>query len=120
MKWSWFKVPVKVEQINEYLFSDTIWYKYTSRAHARTYNHYSILNYKIKHANKTSELSDLTAYGVYMPRTQRLPLVGPKPNQRLSSDGAIQIILLTYYLLIYLVVLNINFKMQKSHNQLGQ
>ena len=24
MKWSWFKVPVKVEQINEYLFSDTI------------------------------------------------------------------------------------------------
>ena len=23
MKWSWFKVPVKVEQINEYLFSDT-------------------------------------------------------------------------------------------------
>ena len=24
MKWSWFKVPVKVEQINEYLFSDTV------------------------------------------------------------------------------------------------
>ena len=24
MKWSWFKVPVKVEQINEYLFSDTL------------------------------------------------------------------------------------------------
>ena len=25
MKWSWFKVPVKVEHINEYLFSDTQW-----------------------------------------------------------------------------------------------
>ena len=24
MKWSGFKVPVKVEQINEYLFSDTV------------------------------------------------------------------------------------------------
>ena len=24
MKWSWFKVPVKVEQINEYWFSDTV------------------------------------------------------------------------------------------------
>ena len=24
MKWSWFKVPVKVEQINEYLFSNTV------------------------------------------------------------------------------------------------
>ena len=24
MKWSWFKVPVEVEQINEYLFSDTV------------------------------------------------------------------------------------------------
>ena len=24
MKWSWFEVPVKVEQINEYLFSDTV------------------------------------------------------------------------------------------------
>ena len=24
MKWSWFKVPVKVELINEYLFSDTV------------------------------------------------------------------------------------------------
>ena len=24
MKWSWFKVLVKVEQINEYLFSDTV------------------------------------------------------------------------------------------------
>ena len=24
MKWSWFKVPVKIEQINEYLFSDTV------------------------------------------------------------------------------------------------
>ena len=24
MKWSWFKVPVKVKQINEYLFSDTV------------------------------------------------------------------------------------------------
>ena len=24
MKWSWFKVPVKVEQINEYQFSDTV------------------------------------------------------------------------------------------------
>ena len=24
MNWSWFKVPVKVEQINEYLFSDTV------------------------------------------------------------------------------------------------
>ena len=24
MKWSWFKVPVKVAQINEYLFSDTV------------------------------------------------------------------------------------------------
>ena len=24
MKWSWFKVPVKVKQINEKLFSDTI------------------------------------------------------------------------------------------------
>ena len=24
LKWSWFKVPVKVEQINEYLFSDTV------------------------------------------------------------------------------------------------
>ena len=24
MKWSWFKVPVKVEQINENLFSDTV------------------------------------------------------------------------------------------------
>ena len=24
MKRSWFKVPVKVEQINEYLFSDTV------------------------------------------------------------------------------------------------
>ena len=24
MKWSWFKGPVKVEQINEYLFSDTV------------------------------------------------------------------------------------------------
>ena len=24
MKWSWFTVPVKVEQINEYLFSDTV------------------------------------------------------------------------------------------------
>ena len=23
MKWSWLEVPVKVEQINEYLFSDT-------------------------------------------------------------------------------------------------
>ena len=23
-EWSWFKVPVKVEQINEYLFSDTV------------------------------------------------------------------------------------------------
>ena len=23
MKWSWFKVPVKVKQINEYIFSDT-------------------------------------------------------------------------------------------------
>ena len=27
MKRSWFKVPVKVEQINEYLFSDTVQYK---------------------------------------------------------------------------------------------
>ena len=29
MKWSWLKVPVKVEQINEYLFKDTvpIWVK---------------------------------------------------------------------------------------------
>ena len=24
MKWSWFKVPVKVEQVTEYLFSDTV------------------------------------------------------------------------------------------------
>ena len=24
MKWSWFKVPVKVEKINEYLFSDIV------------------------------------------------------------------------------------------------
>ena len=24
MKWSWFKEPVKVKQINEYLFSDTV------------------------------------------------------------------------------------------------
>ena len=24
MKWSWFKVPVKVEHINEYLFSYTV------------------------------------------------------------------------------------------------
>ena len=24
MKWGWFKVPVKVEKINEYLFSDTV------------------------------------------------------------------------------------------------
>ena len=24
MKWSWFKVPVKLEQINEYLFSDNV------------------------------------------------------------------------------------------------
>ena len=24
MKWSWYKVRVKVEQINEYLFSDTV------------------------------------------------------------------------------------------------
>ena len=24
MKWSWLEVPVKVEQINEYLFSDTV------------------------------------------------------------------------------------------------
>ena len=24
MKWRWFKVPVKVKQINEYLFSDTV------------------------------------------------------------------------------------------------
>ena len=24
MEWSWFKVPVKVKQINEFLFSDTV------------------------------------------------------------------------------------------------
>ena len=24
MKWGWFKVPLKVEQMNAYLFSDTI------------------------------------------------------------------------------------------------
>ena len=31
LKWSWFKVPVKVEQINEYLFSDA---EYTHNLHA--------------------------------------------------------------------------------------
>ena len=24
MKWSWFKVPLKVEQLNEFFFSDTV------------------------------------------------------------------------------------------------
>ena len=31
MKWSWFKVPVKVKQINEYLFLDTVQSQYKQK-----------------------------------------------------------------------------------------
>ena len=36
MKWSWFKVPVKVEQIIEYLFSDTVQSQKTKKVAVKT------------------------------------------------------------------------------------